>query len=61
MKSLIISQTFGPDWPELSLIRAEYEAQTGKKCDSQEPGVVLHSLHVQLLLINLVSSLNWEV
>ena len=54
------SPTFSPDWPELGLIRAK-KAQSGRKCDFQELGVLLHSFYVQLLLIKLISSLNWEV
>jgi len=33
----------------------------GGKQGFQEPWVVLYSFYVQLLLINLVSSVNWEV
>jgi len=33
----------------------------GRKCDYQVSGVVLHSFHVQLPPVNLVSSFNWEV
>jgi len=30
------------------------------KLDSQESGVVLYSFHVQILLIKLISNLNWK-
>jgi len=33
----------------------------GRKSDFQEPWVVLHSFYIQILPINLISSLNWEV
>jgi len=36
-------------------------AQTGRKCGLQELGFILHSFYAKLLLINLVSSLNWKV
>jgi len=54
------SQTFGPDWPELGLIKAEWGKNMGK-CGFQVPGVVTHSFHVQLLLIKLVSSFNCKI
>jgi len=31
----------------------------GRKCGSQEPNVVLHSLYMQILPINLIFSLEW--
>jgi len=36
-------------------------AQIGRKNYSQEPSVVAHSCYVQTMLINLISSLNWEI
>jgi len=35
-------------------------AQTGRKYGPQEPRVVLQSFYVQILLIKLISSLNWK-
>ena len=35
-------------------------AQMGRKCDSQEPRVVLDSFYIKILLINLLSSPNRE-
>jgi len=31
-----------------------------RKCGSQEPSVVLHSIYIQILPINLIFSLNWK-
>jgi len=47
---------FGPEWPELGLIKAS-RAQTGKKCDSQESRVTIYYYYQ----FNLISNLNWEV
>jgi len=33
----------------------------GRKRDSLEPSVVLHSFYVQILSTNLISSLNWSL
>ena len=49
---LIKSQIFSPDWPKVSLIRAEQETNRGKH-NFQEKGLVLHSFYVELPRINL--------
>jgi len=40
---------------------APNRVQMERKYGFQEPWVISHSVYVQLLLINLVSSINWEV
>jgi len=52
--------TFIPDSPELGHM-VPNRALTGRKRGSQEQGVVLHRFFAQILLINLISSLNLEV
>ena len=47
---------FQPDWPELGL--KERMGPNEEKLDFHEPEVVLHYFYEQLLLINLVYSLN---
>ena len=54
MGSLTKNQTFNTDWPELGLIKAEWN-QTGGKHDFLGPSIALRSFYVQLILINLVS------
>ena len=48
---------FSPDWPKLGLIGAELVTNIGE-ISSQQSRAVLHSLYVQLLSINFVSSIN---
>jgi len=60
MESLIESETFSPDWPDLGLIRGKL-SPSREKTWFQEPRVVSYSFNVQLLLIILVFSHNGEV
>jgi len=55
--SLTESQIYNPDWSELGHIRPN-RAQILRKHGLQVSGLILHSFYVQLLLINLISSLN---
>jgi len=45
------------DRPELGHIEPN-KAQTGRKYSFHEPKVVLHSIYIQILPINLISSIN---
>jgi len=58
LESLIKKSSFIPDWPE------PYKSPIGSKREEkrgyQDPVVVLHTFYVQILSINLLSSLNRE-
>jgi len=49
-----------PHWHELGLIEPSW-TKKGRKREFQETRVVLHCFYIQLLLISLISSINWEV
>jgi len=51
------NSNFQAQWPEL----LPNSAQTRRKHDFQEPEVALHRFNAQLLVINIISTLNYEV
>jgi len=54
---LIKIQTFSLDWPKL----VPNSAQTRRKRGSQEPEVVLYRFNAQLLVVNIILTVNFEV
>jgi len=61
LEYLIISLTFSPDCPELGFYNHRIGAKRGENVIFQESGVVLYRFYTQLLLSNVVSSLNLKV